>query len=80
MYLLLMRRGHENCLHISAHVKLSKKPVAFVKNEMLHFGKIEDLKNLDKKKEKKGEAEEGEGERGKADERDGERVSEIEKE
>lgn len=79
MYLLLMRRGHENCLHISAHVKLSKKPVAFVKNEMLHFGKIEDLKNLDKKeKEKKGEAEEGE--RGKAEERNGERVSEIEKE
>ena len=66
MYLLLMRRGHENCLHISAHVKLSKKPVAFVKNEMLHFGKIEDLKNLDKEKEKKGEAEEGE--RGKAEE------------
>ena len=62
MYLLLMRRGHENCLHISAHVKLSKKPVAFVKNEMFHFGKIEDLKNLDKEKEKKGEAEEGERE------------------
>ena len=78
MYLLLMRRGHENCLHISAHVKLSKKPVTFVKNEVLHFGKIEDLKNLDKEKEKKGEAEEGE--RGKADDLDGERVSEIEKE
>ena len=36
--LLLVRRGHEDGLHVAAHVEFRQQAVAFVQDEVLHLG------------------------------------------